>query len=53
VARALHDAAAAGLDAGFLVAGGVGLLGALVVVLLVRPTARRAETPSPELTPAA
>jgi EmrB/QacA subfamily drug resistance transporter len=48
VVAALHDAAAAGLDAGFLVAGGVGLLGAFAVALLVRPAPQKAEEPSPE-----
>jgi hypothetical protein len=40
VATALHGAAAAGLDVGFAVAGGVGLLGALAVFLMVRATPR-------------
>jgi hypothetical protein len=44
----LHDAAAAGLDLGFLVAGGVGLLGALAVFLLVRPAPKPATGPVPE-----
>jgi EmrB/QacA subfamily drug resistance transporter len=38
VSTAVHAASAAGIDAGFYVAGGVGLLGALAVLLLVRPT---------------
>ncbi|MGW4942689.1 DHA2 family efflux MFS transporter permease subunit [Actinoplanes sp. NPDC004185] len=37
--RALHGAAVAGLDAGFLVAAGVGLLGGIAVLILVRPAA--------------
>ena len=41
VSEAFHGAAAAGLDVGFAVAGGVGLLGALAVFLLVRPAAAR------------
>jgi EmrB/QacA subfamily drug resistance transporter len=39
VDRALHGAAVAGLDAGFLVAAGVGLLGGVAVLILVRPAA--------------
>ena len=39
VDRALHSAAVAGLDAGFLVAAGVGLLGGIAVLILVRPAA--------------
>ncbi len=45
----LHGAAAAGLDAGFVISAGVGLVGALAVFLLVRPTHRPAE--EPDLTP--
>jgi len=37
VDRALHGAAVAGLDAGFLVSAGVGLLGGVAVLILVRP----------------
>ena len=44
-ATVLHGAAAAGIDAGYLVSAGVGLLGALAVILLVRPAAPR---PAPE-----
>jgi predicted MFS family arabinose efflux permease len=40
VSRLLHVAAAAGLDAGFLVSGGIGLAGALAVAVLVRPAPR-------------
>jgi EmrB/QacA subfamily drug resistance transporter len=40
VDRALHGAAAAGLDAGFLVAAGIGLLGGVAVLILVRPAPR-------------
>jgi EmrB/QacA subfamily drug resistance transporter len=41
-----HGAAAAGLDAGFWVSAGVGLLGAVAVFLLVRPAAKKeAATP--------
>jgi EmrB/QacA subfamily drug resistance transporter len=43
VSAAFHGAAAAGLDVGFAVAGGVGLLGALAVFLLVRPVAAAAK----------
>ncbi|GAA0499974.1 MFS transporter [Paractinoplanes deccanensis] len=43
-----HAAAAAGLDAGFWLSAGVGLLGALAVFLLVRPVQRaRAQQPEP------
>jgi EmrB/QacA subfamily drug resistance transporter len=41
-ATVIHAAAAAGLDAGFLISGAVGLLCALAVLVLVRPT-----TPTP------
>lgn len=37
VDSALHQAAAAGLDTGFLVASGAGLVGGLAVLVLVRP----------------
>jgi MFS family permease len=53
VSSGLHGAAAAGLDTGFLVAAGVGLIGGLAVLILVRPAARpatgteAAETPAP------
>ncbi|MGX6601176.1 MFS transporter [Micromonosporaceae bacterium Da 78-11] len=42
VSSAVHGAAASGIDAGFYVSGGVGVLGALAVFLLVRPTPRPA-----------
>jgi EmrB/QacA subfamily drug resistance transporter len=45
---AIRAAAAAGLDAGFLISGAVGLLGALAVFLLVRP-AKAAEPTTPDL----
>jgi hypothetical protein len=48
VISALHDAAAGGLDAGFLVAAGVGLVGALAVAVLVRPAPRDAAEVEPE-----
>jgi EmrB/QacA subfamily drug resistance transporter len=41
VSHALHGAAASGLDAGFLVAGGIGLLAGLLVLILVRPAPPR------------
>jgi EmrB/QacA subfamily drug resistance transporter len=49
VDRALHGAAAAGLDASFLVAAGVGVLGGIAVLILVRPAApARSDDRSPE-----
>ncbi|GAA2659192.1 MFS transporter [Paractinoplanes durhamensis] len=42
--HAIRAAAAAGLDAGFYIGGAVGLLGALAVFILVRPTATSAVT---------
>ncbi|MBU2666706.1 MFS transporter [Actinoplanes bogorensis] len=48
----LHRAAAAGLDAGFAVAAGIGLLGALAVFLLVRPVGRVPVRPESESVPA-
>jgi EmrB/QacA subfamily drug resistance transporter len=49
----LHGAAAAGIDAGFYVSAGVGLLGGVAVLLLVRP--QRRATPdeaAPAVSPA-
>jgi EmrB/QacA subfamily drug resistance transporter len=42
VDAALHGASAAGLDTGFFVAAGVGLVGGVAVLLLVRPAKRAA-----------
>jgi EmrB/QacA subfamily drug resistance transporter len=54
VSEAFHGAAAAGLDVGFAVAGGVGLLGALAVFLLVRPaTAHLQSAPAADREPTA
>jgi EmrB/QacA subfamily drug resistance transporter len=54
VDAALHGASAAGLDAGFLVAAAVGLVGGLAVLVMVRPQARRTpEEVEAELTPVA
>jgi EmrB/QacA subfamily drug resistance transporter len=49
VETALRGASAAGLDAGFLVAAGVGLVGGIAVLLLVRPAA--SPPPAAEPTP--
>ncbi|GLY97926.1 MFS transporter [Actinoplanes sp. NBRC 103695] len=49
VSAALHDAAAAGLDGGFLIAGGAGLLGALAVLLLVTTREAPARDRSPSV----
>ena len=51
-AQLARTAAAAGLDAGFAVAAGVGLLGALAVFLLVRPAGRVPARPESESVPA-
>jgi len=48
VSAALHEAAAAGLDASFLIAAGVGLLGAVAVAVLVRPDRPAAADRRPE-----
>jgi MFS family permease len=55
VDAALHGASASGLDVGFFVAAGVGLVGGVAVLALVRPVSRPAqdETPHPETVPAA
>ena len=53
VETALHGASAAGLDAGFLVAAGVGLVGGIAVLLLVRPATSPPPTPDPASVPAA
>jgi EmrB/QacA subfamily drug resistance transporter len=50
VAAGLRGASAAGLDTGFLVAAGVGLIGGLAVLILVRP-ARTPATPAEEPAP--
>ncbi|GID97366.1 MFS transporter [Amorphoplanes digitatis] len=47
VDRALHGAAAAGLDASFLVAAGVAVLGGIAVLVLVRPGAPAASDDRP------
>jgi EmrB/QacA subfamily drug resistance transporter len=47
VDRALHGAAAAGLDASFLVAAGIAALGGIAVLVLVRPVAPAASDDRP------
>ena len=47
VAAGLRGASAAGLDRGFLIAAGVGLVGTLAVLILVRPAARRMPEEAP------
>ena len=52
VGEALHGAAAAGLDAGFLLAAGMGMLGGIAVLVLVRPATAPPAAPEPAPVPA-